>query len=68
MADKINDHLMNGGVVQVTTYTKSTVYYQKHAGWFFMVGDSLHVRRGRGKDCLSIGERLLVGIRFGHIK
>ena len=66
IADKINSHLSDGGVVQVTTCAKSWIYKTKHAGWFSMVGKSLYVRHGRSKNCLSCGDRLLVGIRFGH--
>ncbi len=66
MADKINNHLSGGGVVQVTTCAKSWLYEAKHTGWFSMVGKSLHVRHGRSTNCLSCGDRLLVGIRFGH--
>lgn len=67
-ADKINEHLKGGGVVQVTTYTRSTLYGIKHAGWFEVRNGSLFVRSGRRFDQLSIGERMLVGIRFGRIQ
>lgn len=65
MAEEINAHLANGGVVQVTTYLKSTLYTKNHAGWFTMVGNNLHVKHGKGKNCLSFGDNLMVGIRFG---
>lgn len=66
MADRINRHLECGGVVQVTTHTKSWLYTQKHAGWFSMIDGSLHVQHGRGKNQLSNGDKLLVSIRFGQ--
>jgi len=65
MATEINTHLENGGVVQVTTYLKSTLYTKKHAGWFTMGGENLYVNHGKGKNCLSFGDHLMVGIRFG---
>ena len=65
-ADKANDHLRSGGVIQVTTYTRSTLYTQRHAGMFLMQGHNLHVKAGRGSHCLSIGDRPLVSIRFGR--
>lgn len=66
LAEQINSHLEQGGIVQVTTYLKSTLYRPKHAGMFFMRGENLHVKHGRGSNQLSIGERVLVGIRFGR--
>lgn len=65
-ADTLNAHLSAGGRVQVTTYLRSTVYTAKHAGWFRMSRcGCLHVRRSITRsDCLSIGDRLLVGIRL----
>jgi len=67
LADRINAHLRDGGAVQVTTYGKSTVYEEKHAGWFSVDSTGcLMVRRGRHKDCLSVGERIMVAIRFGR--
>ncbi len=68
IADKINDHLEAGGVVQVTTYLKSILYTKKHVGWFQMIGDNLYVNRGRTKDCLSLGGKVIVGIKFGTYK
>lgn len=67
-ANELNEHLASGGVVQVTTYLRSTLYTRKHAGWFEQRNGSLYVRRGRKFDCLSIGDRLLVGIRLGRMK
>jgi hypothetical protein len=64
-ADTLNTRLADGGIVQVTTHTRSTIYDRKHAGWFIERNGSLHVRRGKSYDALSIGDRLLVGIRLG---
>lgn len=66
-ADQINSHLAVGGVVQVTTYLRSTLYTSKHVGWFEQRNGSLYVRAGRRFNKLSIGERLLVGIRLGRV-
>lgn len=63
-AEQLNAALERGGLVQVTTYTRSTLYTQRHAGWFFEINGSLYVRSGRGRNCLSHGESLLVGIRY----
>ena len=66
-ADAINAHLASGGVVQVTTYGKSTVYHPRSAGVFLETKDgSLAVRRGRSIDRLSMGAALLVSVRFGR--
>lgn len=46
-ADKINERLAAGGVVQVTTYGRSTVYRQKHAGCFWMDKKNMLMVRGR---------------------
>lgn len=65
MAAKLNAHLAGDGVVQVYTYSKATDYGRRHAGCFTADGDSLYVRRRRGRERLSIGDRLQVGIRTG---
>jgi hypothetical protein len=65
LAEEINNHLHNGGVVQVTTYLKSWLYRSRHTGWFFMQGDNLHVKHGRGNFQLSNGDNVLVKIQFG---
>lgn len=67
LCDRLNAHLQAGGAVQVTTYTRSTIYTAPHAGWFTTdtAGD-LYVRRGRTRDCLSCGGRLLVGVRLSR--
>lgn len=63
-AAKLNAHLESGGVVQVTTYLRSTIYDgPKYAGWFTASGDSLFVRRGKGRDCING-----VSIRIGRWK
>lgn len=68
-AETLNAHLRAGGVVQITTYTKSTLYTSKHAGWFIDGKDgAVYVRHGRGKVCIVEGGRALVGIRFGVVK
>ena len=65
MADELNNHLAGGGTVIVTTHMRATEYSKKHAGWFSMTskGD-LQVNHGRGNNCLSIGNRLLVSVRL----
>ncbi len=65
-ADTLNATLTDGGIVQVTTYTRSTVYQSRHAGWFVERNGSLYVRAGRGLNRLSHGDSLLVGIRTGR--
>ena len=66
IADKINAHLAGGGIVQVSTYLRSTLYSAKHAGWFETIKGSLYVQHGRSKNRLSHGDHVLVGIRFGR--
>ena len=64
-ASDIRSHLETGGAVQVTTYLRSWIYTRQHADWFSnSANGSLYVRQGRGKVCLSIGARLVVGLRF----
>ena len=65
-ADRINAHLRAGGVVQVTTMTRSTVYEPRHAGMFRDGRDGLYVQRGRHYDYLGPAHRPLVGIRLGR--
>lgn len=67
-AKEINEHLGNGGVFQVTTYLKSILYTQKHAGYFLEKNGSLYVQHGKGKLQLSFGGNPLVSMRFGRIK
>jgi hypothetical protein len=67
-ADQLNAHLANGGVVQVTTCTKSWIYTSKHVGAFIELRDgALAVKRGKSSDRLSMGNLLLVGIRLGRV-
>ncbi len=65
---RITDHLREGGVVQVTTYTKSTLYEPKHLGLFRAPGSrgiGAYVRRGKSWDYLSpLGG---ISVRFGRI-
>jgi hypothetical protein len=35
---------------------------------FFMSGNNLKVKHGKGSNQLSIGDTFLVGIRYGHMK
>lgn len=66
-ADQLNETLAApGGIVQVTTYTRSTVYDGRHHGCFFEKNGSLFIRRGKRTEQLSFGDRLLVGIRRGR--
>lgn len=67
-ADRLNSHLTAGGIVQVSTYLKSTIYTRKHAGWFTEnAKGEIFVRQGRGKVCIAgIGGRFVVGIRLGR--
>jgi hypothetical protein len=68
-ADALNSHLASGGVIIIATYAKATEYAAKHAGMFEEGKDGcLYVRRGKGRICLSTGQRLLVGIRMGRYK
>ena len=64
IADEINGHLTDGGVVIMSTYTQARQYESKHAGMFFMGDDGeLYVKHGRGKECLTSGGRLLVSLK-----
>jgi hypothetical protein len=68
LADKFNSHLADGGVVIVSTMTHSREYSHEHAGYFSMREADLMVKRGRGRVQLSIGERMMVGIRAGRYR
>ncbi len=68
IADEIRNHLSADGIVQITTCTQSTIYKRRHADYFTMRDGSLYVRHGRHQNKLSIGERLLVAIRFGRLR
>lgn len=68
-AKEINDHLASGGVVQISTYTKSTIYGPEWAGLFFEDAEgNVYLRRGKATICLTFagGTSLLVSIRFGR--
>ncbi len=66
-AAKLNEHLSNGGFVQVTTYLKSTVYTPKHVGWFFEKSDGLYVKYGKGSNYLGPIGKPYVGIRLSKL-
>ena len=66
-ADQLNERLRDGGFVQVTTYTRSVIYKKQHAGMFREKEGNLQVQRGKSWDTLSLGDRLLVGIRTGRL-
>ena len=62
-ADALNSHLRAGGMVQISTYLRSTIYKAKHAGMFYNSGDGdLRVRHGRGSLFLGSKNMLLVAI------
>lgn len=64
LLEKINKALGDGGTIIVATYGMATQYTKKHLGWFTVGNDgSLYVRYGKRKNCLSIGDRLLVSIK-----
>jgi hypothetical protein len=66
-AEKLNAHLAAGGIVQITTYLKSTMYDSRHAGWFTENSKGeLFVRRGKSRDCLGTVDRPIVSIRLGR--
>lgn len=66
-ADELNEFLASGGAVIVTTYNRATEYGAKHAGWFTCDSDgSLFVKYGKGRNRLSIGKRMIVGIKTGR--
>ena len=71
LAERINAHLLSGGVVQVATYTRATLYDRRHAGQFFIgqAGD-LRLRCHNGTSlCLSLNNgELLCSIRLGRMK
>lgn len=52
LADKINEHLKNGGTVVASTYGASTQYGPKWAGKFYMRKDGhIYVKRGKREIC-----------------
>lgn len=67
MAKEINNHLLNGGIVVISTYNKSFQYESKHTGWFTIGNNgNLYVKSGKNKNCLTSnnGKMLLVKIRL----
>lgn len=66
LADKLNEHLKIGGQVRVSTHTRAVIYTYRNTGDFVTKGGSLYVRRGRGLDRLSHGERLLVAVAMSE--
>jgi hypothetical protein len=65
LAARITSHLGRGGEVTIATHLRATVYKSQHADWFSVGSDgNLYVRRGKGRDCLSIARILSVGLRF----
>jgi hypothetical protein len=49
MHSAIVAHLRNDGRVQVTTYTRSTVYSLKHATWFTCGKTGVYVQAGKSR-------------------
>lgn len=48
------NHLLSGGYIQVTTYTKSWLYNKKHVDLFVNDGrGDLCVMHGKRKDCIK---------------
>lgn len=66
---KINETLAKpNGVVQVTTYLRSTLYKSKHAGMFFLTKDgNLAVKQGKGAVRLSCAGVLGVSVQIGQV-
>ena len=65
-AESLNQHLVSGGVVQVTTCMKSWLYQPKHAGMFVQRPDGLYVKQGKRAVPLIINGCALVSIRTGR--
>jgi hypothetical protein len=66
-AERLNGHLQSGGIVQVSTYLRSTLYRQKHAGWFYEdSAGMLRVKSGNRSLCLGRPDKPLVDIRLGR--
>lgn len=65
-ADELNQALAEDGEVHVATASRVTVYTKRHAGWFTETNGNLYVRHGKGRNQLSNGNCLLVGIRIGR--
>ena len=63
---EIVNHLTAGGIVQVTTYARSTVYERKHASYFVAKPDGVYVRSGKQLNQIVGLVGPLVGIRMGR--
>ena len=46
-------HLQAGGRIMIATYTKATIYDQRHGGMFQARKDGLYVQHGKRWDCLN---------------
>lgn len=68
LLEKVQGHLRSGGVVQITTYLRSTVYSKpEHADWFALDGkEQMVVKCGRRRDRLTLRGKPLCGFRFGR--
>jgi len=67
IADELNKVLSENGEIHVCTVYRVTVYSKRHAGWFTEGADgNLYVQNGKGRNCLSHGDCLLVRIRIGR--
>lgn len=53
MLRQIQETLQSGGVVQVTTRTRSTLYQKKHSGMFSARKDGVYVQSGKSVVCLN---------------
>jgi hypothetical protein len=62
----LNQHLAEGGVVQVATHLVSTLYKSQHAGMFVQQGEDVFVKRGKYLDRLTLSGKPLVSIRKGR--
>ena len=63
-AQRLNGHLADNGVVQVTTYARSWLYDKRHIGWFTEANGQLFVRDGKRTNCLGSVSRPMVAIRL----
>ena len=50
---RITRHLARGGKIAVCTYTRTTVYDDRHAEMFSATKAGVYVRRGKGWDCID---------------
>ena len=63
-ASELNEHLKSGGMIQITTHLRSTIYKPQHAGMFVEHGGQLGVKRGKHIDTLSNDNGPMVSIRL----